>query len=289
MKLRYPLIIALCSTLSSAAVLAEEQAATEDNDNVLMSVNDFKVTPEVYQAYRGLRQRPEPRDPQQAQLQILNELVTILMISQDAEANGIDKKPEHAAILDLGRRMALSEAAVQDVIAGSAITDEAIQKVYDEKYKEMPKEYKARHILVKEEDKAKELIAELGTGADFGELAKANSTDGSAATGGDLGWFTPDRMVKPFSEAVVAQEVGKFSAEPVKSQFGYHIVLVDEVRDQEPPAMDTVRAQLAQEIRQQTVNGYVEDVRKRTNIEVKGQQLPANPPAAEASQEAATK
>ena len=288
MKLRYPLIIALCSTLSSAAVLAEEQAATEDNDNVLMSVNDFKVTPEVYQAYRGLRQRPEPRDPQQAQLQILNELVTILMISQDAEAKGVDKKPEHAAILDLGRRMALSEAAVQDIIADSEITDEGIQKVYDEKYKEMPKEYKARHILVKEEAKAKELIAELGTGADFGELAKANSTDGSAATGGDLGWFTPDRMVKPFSEAVVAQEVGKFSEEPVKSQFGYHIVLVDEVRDQEPPAMDTERAQLAQEIRQQTVSEYVEGVRQRTNIEVKGQQLPANPPA-EASQEAATK
>ena len=282
MKLRVPLLFALCSSLAAAPAFAQQPApASPDPKEVLVTVNDFEITPEVIQAYRGLRQGAEPRNPQQAQQVIMNELVTILMISQDAEAKGLEKKPENAVALDLGRRLALSEAAVQDVVANYEITDEAIQKAYDEQFADLPKEYKARHILVNEEDKAKELIGELEKGADFSELAKANSTDGSAAQGGDLGWFTPDRMVKPFADAVVAQEKGQFSKAPVQSQFGYHIVIVDEVREQQPPSLDDVREALATKLRQQAVSDYVVALRDKTEIKVAGQPEAGEAPQAE--------
>lgn len=284
MKLRFPLFLALSSALSAAPVLAQEPAQAPPEDNqVLITVNDFEVTPEVIQAYRGLRQGGEPRNPQQAQAMIINELVTILIISQDAEAKGLENKPENAVALDLGRRLALSEAAVQDVVANYEVTDEAIKKAYDEQFANLPKEYKARHILVKEEDKAKELIGELDKGADFGELAKANSIDGSAAQGGDLGWFSPDRMVKPFADAVVAQEKGQFSKEPVQSQFGYHIILVEDVRDQQPPKLEDVREALGTKLRQQAVSDYVLALRDKSDIQVMGQPQAGEAPQAEAT------
>ncbi len=277
MKSKHLWAIALASALTTTPLFAQTEAAAEEAEKrVLLTVNGYEVTPQVYLAYRGLRQRPEPRDPQQAQLTILNELATILMISQDAEKHGVDKKPEHAIILDIGRRLALSEAAVQDVLTGFEATDEAVQKAYDEAYKEMPKEYKARHILVKEEPKALVLIAELDSGADFAELAKEHSTDpGSGSRGGDLGWFTTDRMVPSFGEAVVAQEPGVYSKAPVQSQFGYHIILVEESREQDAPKLDEVRNDLVTQLRQEAVANYVEGVRDSTDIQVMGQEAPA--------------
>lgn len=278
MKSKQLWAIALASALTSTPLFAQtEAAATEEAEKrVLLTVNGYEVTPQVYLAYRGLRQRPEPRDPQQAQLTLLNELATILMISQDAEKQGVDKKPEHAIILDIGRRLALSEAAVQDVLTNFAPTQEGVMAAYEEAYKDMPKEYKARHILVKEEPKALVLIAELDSGADFAELAKEHSTDpGSGSRGGDLGWFTTDRMVPSFGEAVVAQEPGVHSKQPVQSQFGYHIILVEDSREQDAPKFEDVRDDLVIQLRQQAVADYVEQVRNNTDIQIMGQQASA--------------
>ena len=289
MKTRSLWTIALASALFTAPVFAETQGQAP-GDKVLLTVNGYEVTTDVLLAYRGLRQRPAPRDPEQAYRTLLNELATILMISQDAETRGVDKKPEHAAILDVGRRMALSEAAVQDVLIGFEVSDEAIQTAYDEKYKDMPKEYKARHILVKEEDKAKELIVELDGGADFAALATEHSADpGSAARGGDLGWFTPERMVKPFSDAVVAQEPGAYSREPIKSQFGYHILLVEETREQEPPKLEDVREELTAALRQAAVTDYVSGITSKADIQITDQPQPEGDGATENQADEAAK
>ena len=281
MKPSYLIAAALAAALAAAPVAAQNESVPADT--VLMTINGYEVTPEVLLAYRGLRPpRAEPRDPQQAQLALINEIATILMISQDGEARGVDKKPEHATLLDISRRIALSEAVVQEVVTEFEVTDELIKELYDRKYGEMPREYRARHILVKEEDKAKELIGELGSGADFAELAKEHSTDpGSGARGGDLGWFAPDRMVPPFAEAVVAQEPGVVSKEPVQSQFGYHIILVEESREQTPPELETVREQLSTELRQIAVTTYVNGLRDSTEIQVSEMLMgPQDSPAA---------
>lgn len=156
------------------------------------------------------------------------------------------------------QRSYLAGKALQAVVQ-AAVTDEALQKAYDAKYANAPaaKEYNAQHILVDSEEKANELKAQIDGGADFAELAKANSTDtGSAVNGGDLGWFGLGMMVAPFEEAVVAATPGTVTA-PVKTDFGWHLIKVNEVRDATKPAIDEVRDELAAEIEQAAVEAHV--------------------------------
>ncbi len=164
--------------------------------------------------------------------------------------------------------------ALQDVVK-TAVTDEALQAAYDEKYAKAPDttEYSAAHILVADEAKAKELKAKIDAGEDFAELAKANSTDtGSAVNGGDLGWFGPGMMVKPFEDAVVALKPGEVSA-PVKSDFGWHIIKLAETRVAAKPALDAVRQDLAADIEQKAVSAHIEKITAAAKIEKPGEGL----------------
>jgi peptidyl-prolyl cis-trans isomerase C len=161
--------------------------------------------------------------------------------------------------LDNERRGFVSGVALQKVIAG-AVTEEALQAAYDARFASFvdQTEYNAAHILVAEEARAKELKAELDAGADFAELARANSTDtGSGANGGDLGWFGLGMMVKPFEEAVVAAEAGKVT-EPVKSDFGWHLILVKETRIAQKPTLEELKPELAGEIEQKAIQAEVD-------------------------------
>jgi peptidyl-prolyl cis-trans isomerase C len=153
------------------------------------------------------------------------------------------------------------------VIEG-AVTDAALQAAYDAKYGNVPpaKEYNAAHILVAAEDKARELKAALDAGADFAQLAKEHSTDtGSGSNGGDLGWFGLGMMVKPFEDAVVAAEAGKVT-DPVQSQFGWHLILVKEVRDAAKPTLDDVREELAAELESKAIEAHVADVTAKATV-----------------------
>ncbi len=158
-------------------------------------------------------------------------------------------------------------------VAATAVTDEALQKAYDAKYKDVKPatEYHAAHILVADEAKANELKAALDGGADFVELAKANSTDtGSGAQGGDLGWFGLGMMVKPFEEAVVAAPVGKVVG-PVKTDFGWHLILVSETRDAPKPTLDDVREELASEIETSVVEAKIKELSDAAKVEKPGE------------------
>jgi peptidyl-prolyl cis-trans isomerase C len=159
--------------------------------------------------------------------------------------------------LENARRGYLSSKALRAVVDG-AVTDAAVQAAYDAKYVNVPPpvEYNAAHILVADEAKAKELRAQIDGGADFAELAKANSTDGSAAAGGDLGWFGLGMMVKPFEDAVVAMKPGEVAG-PVQTQFGWHLIRLIETRPAAVPGIDEVREDLAGEIEQKAVEDHV--------------------------------
>lgn len=169
------------------------------------------------------------------------------------------------------KRAYLSGTVIQDVVK-AAVTDEALQAAYDARFKDAApqKEYHAAHILVETEEKAKELKAQLDGGADFAELAKANSTDtGSGAQGGDLGWFGLGMMVKPFEDAVVAAVEGKVS-DPVQSDFGWHLILVRETRVAAQPTLDELREELAAEIEQKAIDGKIAELTGAAKIEKPG-------------------
>lgn len=172
------------------------------------------------------------------------------------------------------QRSYMAGKALQAVVQ-SAVTDAAIQAAYDEKYANAPaaKEYSAQHILVDNEDKAKELKTQIDGGADFAELAKANSTDtGSAVNGGDLGWFGLGMMVKPFEDAVVAASPGTVVG-PVQTDFGWHLIKVNEVRDAAKPAIDEVREELATELEQKAVEAHVTELTGKAEITRPGEGL----------------
>jgi len=172
------------------------------------------------------------------------------------------------------RRGYLSQQALVPVVT-AAVTEEAIKAEYDARIAAIPPatEYHAAHILVDSEEKAKELKAQLDGGADFAELAKANSTDtGSGAQGGDLGWFGTGMMVKPFEDAVIAAEIGKVT-DPVQSDFGWHLILVQETRPATPPALDELRDEIAQDLEQKAIAAKVEELTKAAKIEKPGEGL----------------
>lgn len=175
--------------------------------------------------------------------------------------------------LENARRGYLSSKALRAVVDG-AVTDAAVQAAYDAKYVNVPPpvEYRASHILVADEAKAKDLRAQIDGGADFAELAKANSTDGSAAGGGDLGWFGVGMMVKPFEDAVVALKPGEVAG-PVQTQFGWHLIKLAETRPAAVPGIDEVREELAGEIEQKAVEDHVTALVAAAKVEKPGATL----------------
>ncbi|MBC2836213.1 peptidylprolyl isomerase [Paragemmobacter straminiformis] len=164
--------------------------------------------------------------------------------------------------------------ALQSVVT-AGVTEEAIKAAYDEKYAKAPDttEYSAAHILVDSEDKAKELKAKIDGGADFAELAKANSSDtGSAVNGGDLGWFGPGMMVKPFEDAVVALKPGEVSG-PVKSDFGWHIIKLNETRVAAKPDLEAVRQELTEALQQKVIGDHIAKLTAEAKVEKPGEGL----------------
>jgi peptidyl-prolyl cis-trans isomerase C len=193
---------------------------------------------------------------------ILDQLVQQTTLQQSL---GTPSKRD-ALIVENAGRQHLSGVALQAVIQ-TAVTDEAIQAAYDARFKDAVEqtEYNAAHILVDTEEKAIALKAEIEAGADFAEVAKANSTDGAAANGGDLGWFGVGMMVKPFEDAVLAAEVGKVTG-PVKTDFGWHLLIVKETRVAAQPTIDELRDELAAEVETKALEAHVASLTEAATI-----------------------
>lgn len=208
--------------------------------------------------------------------QLLEELIQRELLIQQAMQKGLDKTPEILERLATVKNSLLSQAALQDYLKANPVTDEEIKAEYDSKMGNLGSEYKARHILVKTEDEAKKLIADLDKGEDFSALAKKHSIDPMGSEGGDLGWFTADRMVAPFSEAVIALENGKYTKQPVQTQFGWHVILREDSRALTPPPLDAVKDQIRSMLQRQKAQTMMEGLRKTAQVEVL---LPPTPPA----------
>ena len=237
----------------------------------LVTVNGEKVTGEMFGIYLNDRVQKSPgaKNSPELQNQAINELVNILLLSQAATSEGLDKRPDVVTALDLQHKQLLSRLALREYAVNNEPSEEDLKKAYDELVaKQEGEEYKARHILVKTEDEAKKLIEELNNGADFTELAKKHSTGPTGKNGGDLGWFDAGQMVKPFSDAVKGMEVGSVSSTPVKTQFGWHVIKLEEKRAKQPPTFESVKNKLHADAQRQSLGNYVNKLRDQAQVDV---------------------
>ncbi len=199
--------------------------------------------------------------------QIKDELNMRELLVREAKKKGLDKNPDVKVQMDIQSQTVLVNATIADWIKANPITDAELHKEYDAiKAQWGEKEYKVRHILVDKEDEAKDIIAELQKGTKFESLATRSKDPGSKDKGGDLDWNAPGNFVKPFSEAMVKLPKGKFTAQPVQTQFGWHVIEVDDIRDAKIPPFDDVKAQLQQKVQRQKVEGYMKELKAKNGV-----------------------
>ncbi len=199
---------------------------------------------------------------------LVEELIQRELLLQEAKQKKLDQTVEFTTQLESIKTGLLTQAAVENFLKSNPITDADLKAEYDKNVAASGTEYKARHILVKSEEDAKNIITELSNGADFAELAKTKSTGPSGSQGGDLGWFAAGQMVAPFSEAVMALEDNKFTLAPVKTQFGYHIILREGSRAQTPPPFESIKERIRPMLQRQKMQGFLEGLRKQAKVEV---------------------
>jgi peptidyl-prolyl cis-trans isomerase C len=200
---------------------------------------------------------------------IVDELISRELLKQEAEKQSLVKDPAVAARIENSQRMLLSQIAAENFVKNATVSDEDVRKEYDQRVGEMKlTEYKARHILVETEATAKDVLKKLQKGEKFEDLAKKLSKDpGSKSSGGDLGWFNPQQMVAPFSDAVVALKDGETSSAPVQTQFGWHIIRREGSRDQAPPPFDDVKDQIRSMLQTQKLQQHIADLTSSAKIE----------------------
>jgi len=255
-------IVALATLIAIAPAFAKDEVskgiATVNGKSIPKNRADILVSAQAAQG------QPDSEDLRKA---VREELIRREILAQEAQKMGIDKKPEIQGQMELARQSVLIGAYMQDYVHSHPISEEAIKKEYAAiKAKLGDKEYNARHILVENEATANDIIAKLKQGEKFEELAKQSKDPGSKDKGGELGWAAPSSYVKPFADALVKLEKGKYTETPVKSDFGYHIIMLDDTRELKLPSLDEAKPQLTQRLQQEMVEKHLLDLRSKAKV-----------------------
>ena len=262
------LVLLIAAALPFAAVAAETKKDAPKASTVA-TVNGVKIPQVRADAMLAEQKAQGTADSPDLQKQVKEELIRRELLAQEAKKKGLDKKPEIVGQMDLAREAVLVRAYLQDFIKTHPVSEEQIKKEYDNIVKALGnKEYKARHVLVEKEDEAKAVIEKLKKGEKMEDLAKAQSKDpGSKDKGGDLGWAPPANYVKPFADALTGLQKGKYTETPVKTDFGYHVILQEDVRDMKLPSLEEAKPGLQQRLQQQAVQEQIADLRKKAKVE----------------------
>ena len=260
-------------------------AAPAEKEVIAATVNGTKITEKQVdmimkqQGAQGMPNNPETRK------MVIDDLAIRILVADEASKKGLDKAQDTVDQLAMAKQSILATAFVQDYTKTNTVTDDALKAEYDKlKAQSSGNQYKARHILVEKEDEAKAIIAKLNKNPkEFDALAKAQSKDpGSKDKGGDLGWFDPHSMVPEFGAALAKMAKGKFTEEPVKTQFGYHVIMLDDTRPNPTtfPPMEQIKAGLSQQIQQQNLKKLLDDMKAKAKIDIVASAAPAPAPAA---------
>ena len=235
------------------------------------TVNGRDVSGELFDVFLEAVTNGQPDSVTDEQKQqALDQLISMWLAAEAARSDGMTEDPAILARLELLRLQVLAEASTEKYANAHPISDEQVRAEFDKQVGTMAKEYKARHILVENEEEAVAIIAEIKGGGDFSKIAEKKSKDtGSAEKGGDLGWFTPHTMVPAFSEALVVLEKGGVTAAPVKSEFGWHIIVLDDIREPEAPEFDQVKPQVESMVRRKQLQEYLDALREAAEVQKK--------------------
>ncbi len=243
-----------------AADTAEAQGVKVNGKEIPASRIEAVVKAQIAQG------RPDTPDLRNS---VKEELVNREILAQEALKKGLDKQADVAAQIEFTRQEILFNAYLREYLRTNPVTDDVLKKEYERLRPQLPaKEYKAHHILVDKEDDAKGLIAQIKKGANFEKLASANSKDqGSKVKGGDLDWSPAERYVKPFGDALSKLKKGQMTDAPVQTQFGWHIIRLDDERATKIPTFDEAKAEIQQHMQRQQVQKAVADLRAKAKVE----------------------
>jgi peptidyl-prolyl cis-trans isomerase C len=261
MKLLVASIVFIAGLMPVTAALGQSQALAKVNGVTIPQARLDAIMKEM--TAQGRPDTPEVREA------LKQELINREIVAQEATKRGIHKKAEVAMMLDVQRQALLVNAYLQDYVKTHPISDDDLKKEYEKVKGGSPgKEYKARHILVENEDEAKQIIAQLKKGGSFDKIAADKSKDqGSKSRGGDLDWGPAGRYVPAFGQTLTKLKKGETTEAPVQTQFGWHIIRLDDERTAKFPSFEEVKPQIQTEMRQQQVNKVIGDLRGKAKIE----------------------
>lgn len=262
------------------ALLGGCEQKTEGEGKVLATVNGQKVTESEFQQYMALRQQREPITDKTQEKKVLEEMIDRVLLAQRAEKEGIDKDPEVRGVLTRVRENILVQAMVRKMLKDSPITDEDLKQRFEKEVAETHKtEYLVRHILTKNEDEAKDVIAQLNTKrGNFNAIAKQKSIDvQSGNNGGSLGWINQGMVVPEFFAGVTRLQKGAMSTEPVKSDFGWHVIKVEDTRPAKIPTFEQfmgdrqTKANFYRKLQDEKIEKTVKELRANAKIDIKSE------------------
>lgn len=254
----------LVSALLSTSLIAAETS----KGTPFAKVNGVVIPQTAADAFIAEQKSQGAPDSPELKNAVREELIRRELLAQEAKKMGLERKPSLLAQAELARQTVFIRAFVQAYVKSHPISDAQLKSEYEKIKAQLGgTEYKSRHILVEKEDEAKAIIDNLKKGAKFEELAKQSKDPGSKENGGDLGWSSAASYVKPFGDAVAKLEKGKYTETPVKTEFGYHVILLEDSRPLTPPPFEAIKAQLSQRAQQQQIEKMVEDLRAKAKVE----------------------
>lgn len=281
----------LCLLLATGPALAEDTAEL-DGATPIATVNGTAYSLDMFRAfYFELLQQNRGENPQAIQQQAFDEFMNLIVAAQEAGRRQLETQPQVVTNIELQRLRVMANAALAAMAGELQPADDELKAAYERiKATAARTEYKARHILVADEEEARKLIKQLDKKADFAELAKKHSLGPTGKNGGELDWFDAGQMVAPFVEAVAAMEVGSYSKQPVQTQFGWHIIHLQDSRKVDPPAFDEVKPQILAMVQRQKLGEKLAEMRNAALVDLNEEIVkitPAEPDAAAAAPAAA--
>jgi len=263
------LVLLTACSQSGHAPTASTATSAAPADKPVATVNGTPISRDMFEFYaKSTAGKPAAELTAAQRGQLLDNLIRGEVIAQQALKEGLDKTGDTASLLALSRMQILEQAGAEHYLSDKKPTQQELQTEYDQQIAAMPKvQYHARHILVTTQAQAQKIIDQLKHGAKFADLAKKDSIDSSKKQGGDLGWFSPANMVKPFADAVAALKKGEITPAPIQTQYGWHVIQLLDTRETPVPPLDQVKDRVAQLVQTKKFRAYQDDLLKTAKVD----------------------